>query len=235
MEELKVNVENGVKTLEIRTGKALELKEPKKVSVSGVLTAPLEWLKQRKEQIAQKQAYIKVNADKGIIVLQLDEKDFYGAVITGSLEISPIFEKFGINSGEYKTPLEMSEFVKMNRAHFENRTAAMALVTELRNFKAKVNKEVEQEVNLNRGDKRLLMAQAVDSNIPETFNVCLPIFKGMPKQTFEVETYFNPDDLTCTLVSPSANEICEDVKQNEINKVVAEIEKECPDIVIINE
>lgn len=57
----------------------------------------------------------------------------------------------------------------------------------------------------------------------------------MPKATFEVETYFNPNDLTCTLVSPEANEMIEDIKQTEIVKVVEAIAKECPDIVIINE
>ncbi len=233
MKELKVSAGIGVENIEVRTGEALKLREPEKVQISGVLNAPLEWLKQRKDEFNHKQAYIKVNADKGTIVLQIDEKNFYGTVISGSLEISPIFKSFGINSGEYKTPLEMSEFIKMNRAFFENRTAAMALVTELRNFKAKVNKDVEQEANLNKGDRRLLMAQVVESNIPETFNVCLPIFKGMPKQTFEVETYFNPDDFTCTLVSPQANEVEEDIKEHELKEVLSVIETECPDIVII--
>ncbi len=210
MDELKVSVENGVKTLEIRTGKALELQEPKRVEITGTIETPLTWLLQRKEQIKPKNAHIVVDADNGLVELHEDETNPYGATVVGELEISPIFEKFGINSGNYKTPLEMAEFIKMHRAYFENRTSAMELVTQLRNFKAKVNKQAEQEVNLNKGDKRLVIAQAVESNIPETFNVCLPIFKGMPKQTFEVETYFNPDDLTCTLVSPMANEMFED-------------------------
>ncbi len=233
MEKINVTVENGVKTLEIRTGEALELREPKIVNIVGTAETPLEWLKQRKEQIQPKKAHLIVDVEKGTISLKEDETNPYGATITGQLEISPIFIKFGINSGEYKTPIEMSEFIKMNRVYFENRQEAMELVTKLRQFKAKVNKEVEQEVNLNKGDRRILLAQAVDSNIPPTFNVCLPLFKGVDKEIFEVETYFNPDDLTCTLVSPMANERFEEIKSKKIDEIVSAIKTECPDIVIV--
>lgn len=235
MHELNVRVESGVETLEIRTGEALKLKEPKQVVIRGTLETPYEWLRQRKENADAKRTHILVNRENGVVILHENETDPYGAIIEGKLEINPIFLKFGINQGNYKTPLEMSEFIKMNRVYFENRQVAMELVTQLRKFKVRVDKQVEQEVNLNKGDKRLALNQAVESNVPETFKVCLPIFKGMPKATFEVETYFNPNDLTCTLVSPEANEMIEDIKQTEIVKVVEAIAKECPDIVIINE
>ncbi len=235
MQEIKVNAGIGVEQIEVRTGEALKLREPEKVEITGVLDAPLEWLKQRKECFEHKCAYIKVNEEEGTIVLRVNEEDYYGAVVRGSLKISPIFKNFGINSGEYKSPIEMSEFIKMNRVYFDNRTTAMALVTQLRNFRAKVNKDVEQEVNLNKGDKRLVLAQAVESNIPETFKVLLPIFKGEKKQEIEVETYFNPDDLTCTLVSPEANELIEDLKEQMLSEVVEGIKTECPKIVIIRE
>lgn len=70
---------------------------------------------------------------------------------------------------------------------------------------------------------------------PEVFTVIIPIFKGTKKQELQLETYFNPDDLTCTLVSPEANEIAEEYKDTEIDKVLESIKEIAPDIVIIEQ
>lgn len=233
MEDLNITVENGVKTVEVRTGEALKLKEPLKVEITGTINAPLEWLDSREKQIPPRNCHILVDEDKRTIALHLDESNPYKTVIVGQMKISSVFQKFGINSGEYRTPLEMSEFIKMNRVYFENRQKAMELVSQLRNFKAKVNKQVEQEVNLNKGDKRLILNQVVDSNVPETFKVSLPLFKGDPKVTFEVETYFNPTDLTCTLVSPEAEEIYTEIVESEINRMVNTLKEKHSEIVIV--
>ncbi len=117
----------------------------------------------------------------------------------------------------------MAELFKMNRSYFENTQTAMELVSLLKAFKAKVNKEVEQEFDTNKGDKKLIFNQVVDSNLPSTFNVELPIFKGVEKHILELETYFNPDDLTCTLVSPQANDIIEQVTDTSIDSVLEQI------------
>lgn len=233
MNDLNITVENGVKTVEIRTGEALPVREQKAVEIYGVLNTPLKWLQKRVELINQKAAHILVNREQMIIQLKIDEENHFASTISGKLEFNPIFLKFGINQGNYKTPLEMSEFFKMNRSHFENQQQAMELVSLLKVFKAKVNKEVEQEVNLNKGDKRLLLAQTVDSNLPDGFTLEIPVFKGQDKQRIEVETYFNPDDLTCTLVSPAANDIIELTRDSEIDNVLNAIEGLAPGIAIL--
>ena len=183
----------------------------------------------------QLRCHILVDRDKMSITLVINEKDHFGDIIRGTLELSPDFERFGINTGEYRTTLEMAEFIKMNRAFFENRSEAMNLVYQLRKFKAKVDKEVEAEYQPNKGDKRVLIQQVVDSNIPESFNVLLPLFKGYSKQNIEVETYFNPDDMTCTLVSPGANESIIDFKDEAINEVLEKIKELASEIVIIEQ
>ena len=108
------------------------------------------------------------------------------------------------------------------------------LVSQLRGFRAKVDKQVESDHNPNKGDKRVLIAQAVDSNIPPSFKLHIPIFKGEPPVTLEVETYFNADDLTCTLVSPMANDFTEDTKNTSIDKILDKIVEIAKDIAIIN-
>lgn len=233
MEELNITVENGIKTLEVLTGKALEPKEPRKVTVSGVIDSPLRWLEKRVAVIDQKQSHITVDRDEMTIQLVINEQDNYATIITGRLESHPVFVKFGINSGKYRTPLEMSELFKMNRAYFANRQEAMTLVSLLRNFQAKVNKDVEAEFNPNKGDKRMLVAQKVESNLPPSFHVRMPLFNGGDVKVIEVETYFNPDDLTCTLVSAEASELCTDIKDSVIDKILEDIRRIAPDIAII--
>lgn len=182
MENLHVKIENGIKTVEIREGKALELKEPRIINISGVLDSPLKWLEKRINTIDMLKSNIIVDRDKMTITLTVEETEHYNKTIAGKLELHPDFLKFGINSGQYRTAIEMSEFIKMNRAHFENRQTALDLTAKLKNFKAKVNKDVEAEYDLNKGDKRLLINQAVESNLPESFKVIYPFSREPRKE-----------------------------------------------------
>lgn len=233
MDKLHVTVENGIKTLQILTGEALTPKEPTKVEIIGTIDAPLRWLQQRVAKIDKKQSHIRVDRERMMIGLIIDERDYYYTEIVGSLKIHPIYEKFGVNLGKYRTPFELAELIKMNRAHFENRQVAMELVSTLRQFKAKVDKTVEAEFNPNKGDKKLFYSQVIDSNLPNAFKLNIPLFKGQKPALIEVELYFNPDDLTCTLVSPEANESVEDTKSGCIDAVLEQIKTIAPDIAII--
>jgi len=226
---------NATKTCEliIREGKALPALEPLKVTIGGIIDSPFRFLQKRVSEINQKKAHILVNREKLYIELVFDEDNAYeqGKVI-GLISEHPTFKKFGVNSGNYVTTFEMAELIKMNRSSFENRQQAMELVSALKNFKAKVEKDMEKN-NDDRGNRKVLLQQTVESNVPERFKLVMPIFKGMPKETFEVEVYFNPDDLTCTLVSPEANDTLEEIRDGAIDEVLEAIEKIAPDIVII--
>ena len=218
----------------IREGKAVEVREPVKVNITGTIDAPARWLETRFDCLKEKTCYVIVNREGMTITLRCNENNHYGTVIMGVLEISPEIRKFRINEGHYITNFEMAELFKMNRSHFENKQEAMRLVSELQNFKAKVDKELENSNN-NRGDRRMLVSQAVEHNLPEAFNLVLPTFKGTPKQTIQVEVYVNPSDFTCTLVSPEANDLIEEMRDTEMDAVIERIKERCPNIVIIEQ
>ena len=218
----------------IREGKAVEVREPVKVNITGTIDAPARWLETRFDCLKEKTCYVIVNREGMTITLRCNENNHYGTVIMGVLEISPEIRKFRINEGHYITNFEMAELFKMNRSHFENKQEAMRIVSELQNFKAKVDKELENSNN-NRGDRRMLVSQAVEHNLPEAFNLVLPIFKGTPKQTIQVEVYVNPSDFTCTLVSPEANDLIEEMRDTEMDAVIERIKERCPNIVIIEQ
>lgn len=216
----------------IREGNAVKLHEPVKVDIEGTIDAPARWLETRHDCLKEKTCHVVVDREQMSIALRCNENNHYGSQITGRLELSQEYKRFGINSGEYTSNFELAELIKMNRTYFENRSTAMKLVTELQNFKAKVDKEIEQSDN-NRGDRRILVNQAVQHNLPEAFTLVLPIFKGVPAQTILVEVYVNPGDLSCTLVSPEANDIIATSRDNLINDVIRRIREATPDIVII--
>lgn len=224
----------GVGEIVIREGKAVELKEPVKVKIQGTIDVAARWLETRFDCIKEKTCHVIVNREQLTIALQCNENNHYGTLVVGSLTLSPEYKRFGINEGEYITNFEMAELIKMNRSFFENKSVAMKLVTDLQNFKAKVDKEIEQSNN-NRGDRRILINQAVEHNLPEAFTLILPIFKGTAKQTIAVEVYVNPSDFSCTLVSPEANDLVEEMRDREIDAVLERIKERCPDIVIIEQ
>lgn len=238
--EINVIAANG--ELVIREGEASEPRDPKIINLTGILDSPYRWLDKRYEEgyvksevngnIPIEFCHVAVDRENMTIALHIGEQNYFGTTITGRLELHPKFKKFGINAGEYITPFEMAEKIKMNRSFFENHSVAMELVSVLKNFKAKVNKQIEASDN-NRGDKRALVDQVVNSNVPETFTLQVPIFKGMPSTAIECEVYFRAEDLTCTLVSPAANDEIESIRDRAIDQQLDLIKGLAPDLVII--
>ncbi|WP_162984861.1 hypothetical protein [Mesonia aquimarina] len=231
-QKINVSVENGVKELIIRHGEAEKLPAIRKPAViEGTISVPrihLEnpsnWLTDKVENGDNVLAFsrIEINREKKSIEFIEDEGREWESHFLGVLEFTEIFEKFGINSDKSYTSLELGEFIKMNRSHFETRDKAMKLVNELRKFKAKVDKDIENADD-GRGNRKILLAQAVDSNIPESFKITIPIFKGQPKQTLDVEISIDAGDLSCRLISPEANDYVEQMRDKLIDAEIEQI------------
>lgn len=243
MEESKksIAVEEAIKTLTgklpetllvIREDEALKVYEEVSTVIVGVLNSPAKWLRARITKHDPLSSHIIVDRDQMLIKLVTEERDHFQNQITGKLEYHPAFIKFGINSGEYITTHEMADKIKMNRSFFESKSDAMALVSTLKNFKAKIDSEIERN-NDNRGNVKALIQQTVSSNLPESFNMVLPIFKGEKPKKIEVEVYIEADSFKCTLISPEANEEMERLRDEAINAVIGDINSICPEIVVI--
>lgn len=229
----EMNIEDG-KDMVIRFGDALPLKEPKYVSIHGTIDAPARWVEKRKDDIVSADAHILVDRDHMTITLNTDENNFYSDQIVGTLTLSTEMQEFGINTGEYMSCFDMADRIKQLRTYFETQQEAMKLVTELRSFKAKIDKELELSDD-KRGNQKIMRAQTVESNLPKSFNVNMPIFKGTDKRTFEVEVEINPNDLSCTLVSPDAHDIVVQERDNQMDAVLGRIGDAAPNIVIIEQ
>lgn len=215
--------------------KAIDLKAPLNVNIKGTIEAPLRWLQKRLNLFYSGCAHIYVNRDKMSITLVTDETSEYNkTTIDGHLEPSEEVKNFGINTGKQWEPQKLSLFLKMNRAFFTDKTKNMQLVSELKNFKAKVNSEVEQ-FKSESGSYTDNYSQLVDSNLPPSFKVRIPLFKGFAPEEVEVETYADVDgkNVTISLMSAGANETIQEYKNKVIDEQLKQIAKLAPDIVII--
>jgi hypothetical protein len=229
----EMNIEDG-KDMVIRFGDALPLQEPKYVSIHGTIDAPARWVEKRKDDIVSADAHVLVDRDRMTITLNTDENSAYMDQIVGTLSLSTEMQEFGINTGEYMSCFDMADRIKQLRTYFETQQEAMKLVTELRSFKAKIDKELELSDD-KRGNQTILRAQTVESNLPKSFKVNMPIFKGTEKRTFEVEVEINPNDLSCTLVSPDAHDIVVLERNSQMDGVLVRIAEAAPNIVIIEQ
>ena len=221
----------------LREGQAamqLDPKEPEKVVISGTIDAPFRWLEKRVELINQKSANIIVNRDKMVLDLTIEETNYYQTKISGILQPSKEMQEFGINTDKKWEPIKLSQFFKMRRAFFKDKSENMMLVSILKNFKAKVNQDIERSKEEN-GSKVDNYSQVVDSNLPKSFKLNVPLFKGFACEEIEVEIYADVDgrDVSLSLVSAGANEAIEEYKNKVIDEQLKHISLIAPDIVII--
>lgn len=243
-EKLQINLGQNVTKAEVifREGaavKELEPKAPLKTNISGTIGTVSEYLRKRVKtgQFTEERSQLIVNREDITIKLIINEDDAYNTgEVKGKLQIHPKFEEFGINSGKIWTPTELGLFFKMNRAFFVDRAENMKLVTTLMNFTASVNNTIERSVKEN-GNRTDNFAQVVNSNLPESFRLRIPIFKGMPSEDLEVETFaqINGREVNFLLLSPGANQTTEDLRDNVIDDQLAAIREIAPQIVIIEE
>lgn len=213
---------------------ALDPKEPERVVINGTIDAPFRWLEKRVELINQKSTNLIVNRDKMGLALTIDETNYYQTEINGILQASKGMMEFGINTDKKWEPIKLSKFIKMHRAFFTDKSQNMMLVSTLKNFKAKVNQDIERSKEEN-GSKVDNYSQVVDSNLPKSFKLNIPLFKGFDNEEIEVEIYADVDgrDVSLSLVSAGANEAIEECKNKVIDVQLDAIRQIAPDIVII--
>ena len=235
-----VNMPEGQNTITILQGAApaqLDQKEPVKINIEGTIFAPLNFLDKRVKDIDQHKAHIIVCRDALKILLIINEDDAYtrGKVL-GTLSLSEIFQKLGINTGKAWIPENLGQFLKLNRSFFADKSAGMNVVSALKSFSAKVQQDVARETS-EKGNRTFNFKQAVDSNIPEKFKMKLPIFSGGEPKEIEVETYASIDgsDVSVSLQSAGANDVIEETKATVISDVIEKIRSIAPEIAIIEQ
>lgn len=217
--------------------KQLDQLKPLKIDIEGTIGSPLAFLQKRVGDINQHKAFIIVNRDDMKIVLYFNEDDPYKqGRVAGRMTFSEIFNKFGINQNKKWEPEHLGQFLKLNRVYFPDREENMKVVNALKSFNAKVQQTVERETKEN-GNRAFSFRQAVDSNIPPTFKIKIPVMSGSTPVEIDVETYAYVDggSVSIALQSAGANDIVEGMRCEQIDHEIDELRKVAPDIVIIEQ
>jgi hypothetical protein len=224
----------------VREGAAvreLEPKAPVKTRLMGVIGAPVAYLEKRVAtgQFTQERSHLLVNRAEISLLLVINEDDEYlRGTVEGKLEFHPKFTEFGVNTGRVWTPTELGTFFKMNRSFFPDKGENMKLVSDLMSFSATVSSKLEKTVR-ESGDRTDSFAQVVNSNLPKSFALSIPIFRGMKREALEVETFakVNGREVSFILISPGANQALEEIRDRAIDEQLEKIKSIAPSIAII--
>ena len=186
------------------------------------MKAPCDFLQIRRQQFPPSASHVTVNEDAGRITLfGLDQSEIGSIKVHGNLTVHHDFERLGVNNTSIvRQPVDLAKWIKMNRSIFESKDVANNLISELRNFKAKINKELEQTSD-DRANYTQRQQQAVESNLPDTFKIKVPLFVGEAPHTFVCEVIIDPDDFSCALISPDAADLVRREKAAMIAEQVA--------------
>ena len=239
-EKVVINAAEGTAENVIRHGEAQKVLDPKAplaLELTGQLDCVAEYIQKRINvgQFEQKDCTILVDRENVAMRFIFNERDAYNrGVVEGRLLLHPDFESLFINRAQTWAPVELAMLLKMHRYWFEDRQKGMQLVSTLMNYKADINKKVEQSVESN-GNRADCFAQVVNSNLPATITLNLPIFKGSQPQPLEIEFFAKVDgrDVSFLLLSPGANEALEAYRDAAIDKQLEKIRTIAPEIAII--
>lgn len=207
---LKITVENGVKELVILNGAAEPIYHDKGIEVKEASIAAVHEFLVKKGIEIEDVINSKIEFSYADLFLNL----YYSVrrrnpdTIKGVLKLHPDLKKFDINGKKTYNTFELADFIKMNRHYFENKEYAMKLVSELRGFEGKVNRDVEAKADT-RGNAKMLINQVVESNIPAGFYLVLPVFIGQEKVRLSVEINIT-SDFTCSLISPDLKQLIDE-------------------------
>ena len=228
-----VTTKDGVLTIVHKNG--LDEIAPANLKLSGVIGCVHEFIRQRSTRFDHKQAHVIVNRENMTLRFVCAETDAREkAEVIGKIELSDEFSRWKINTGESWTPFELADFIRMNRSCFESKEVAASLVKQLRDFKAKVERDIEMAKD-DRANYTAKRIQAVNSNLPESFTLNVKLFKGMERKGVNVEITIHPETLNCILISPDASEDMETISDGIISEAVNKIKADFPEIVIIEQ
>ena len=243
-ERMQINLAPGMDKAEVIIREVdhaneLPVKAPNKIDISGTTGIIVEFLSKRWNasdgQINKERTHVIVDRDHLKMMLVVNENDAYmDGKITERIQLSRQFQEFGINTDKTWEPIELAQFFKMHRSCFLERSENMDLVSKLKSFVADVNIKIEREQKEN-GSFKDNYSGVVNSSLPGSFKLNIPLFKGCSFEILNVEFYANVSgrDVTLALCSPDANEVIEDFRDNIFDEQIEKIREIAPEIPIL--
>lgn len=238
----------------------VEYKAPEPLNISGTIDTPLEFLKKRLHTIDITNAHVEVCRDTSEIELVINESNYHPSLssedldlyhnkdilvdkflptsrIVGIIRYSKEFADLGINSDVQRwSPVKLAQYFRLNRHLFDDKQVSMALVSQLKNIKATISGKYQKEKETHGTISQTEFFELhIAHELPDSFVLNMPIFKGGEKAKFavEIDAEYIDGNILVSLVSPAMCEAMEVARDAIIDDVVKKITDVAPDIVVI--
>lgn len=238
----------------------VEYKAPEPLNISGTIETPLEFLKKRLHTIDVTNAHVEVCRDTSEISLVINESNYHPSLssedldlyhdkdilldkflptsrIVGTIRYSKEFADLGINSDVQRwSPVKLAQYFRLNRHLFDDKQVSMALVSQLKNIKATISGKYQKEKETHGTISQTEFYELnIQHELPGSFILNIPIFKGGEKAKYavEIDAEYIDGNILVSLVSPAMNEVKETTRDTIIDNVVKQITDIAPDIVVI--
>lgn len=206
MKELNLNLAtlNGNEII-YRSGTAAPVELPLGITIDGDINSISAFVSNRYKTstpeghgvqfIDKDRVLVIVDKDNFTIKLDTDPQTQRSTTVTGKLELTPELVKFAINSGKAFTREELIKLIRFNKIWFASRDQADTLEKAYMAFSAEVKANIGKESD-NRGNVSNAYKKTVETNIPESFALNIPIFKGQDKRKFQVDILIEATDVS---------------------------------------
>ena len=168
--------------------------------------------------------HVEVDREKGTITMTSNEHlpEFSRTAIRSSIKLDPAYTEFKININEPWDPVQLGQLFRRRRRYFADSALNLKLVSLLTNFKAKVDSQLEKVDDRSNRRFKEAVEKVVQSELPQSFKLTLPVIKGVPAEEFEVDFVLEARDglIYIYLDSVEAEEIAESAKNTAINEEV---------------
>lgn len=234
---LKLETINGNEIV-IREGDALPQVEPQQVKITGDIKTISSFLAKRRgaagdpsqQKVDINLAVVEVDKEKKTITLSLDPEYKYGTVVTAKLEPNPDLAQFHINGKKQFSQRELVQLLKFSRLYFEDFGKHGDLLKSYQAFTAKTYTDLAGEED-RRGNKNFAFNKKVETGLPTSFVMKLPIYKGQEPMRFMVEICLDVTDAAASFWFESV-ELAE-LTELEGVKILEDELKSCQGMVII--
>lgn len=224
-EAIQVNLPEGAQELVIRHGTAPSINQPVRTVITGTLGSVSAFVKHPLYNLyngeAQKARAVLDPANLSA-TLFLNSDDPLAPEVRGKMTLDEDLVKFAINADSKGTRKreEMASFLRQNRFFFPDKDAHAALVSEVKNFKAKAELDVQQASD-QRGNRTNHAERKVQSEVPLNTIIEIPVFKGQQKRRIHLDVCFDFSEnvVVFWLESTELDEIIRQETENTFQKL----------------
>ena len=190
-EKIQLNVAEGVSEIVYRTGTALPAVPPVKIAVNGLISAPAEFFVKRKPEI--KSSHVVVDRTQRKIILCVDESNYYGTLIAGTLKYNAELSEFNINKNKLYTLKELTQLLRTRRMYFPDKEEHSMAISALNKFYAKMMIELK-DADDRKGNSEKSTKRETELNSPLSFKLDIAIYEGQPKSKLFVDVLVDISD-----------------------------------------